>query len=29
MTAELQLDNDGVVTRTAASVKTYLGGLFG
>ena len=29
VTAELQLDNDGVVTRTAASVKTYLGGLFG
>ena len=28
VTAELQLDNDGVVTRTAASVKTYLGGLF-
>jgi len=29
VTAELELDNDGVVTRTAASVKTYLGGLFG
>jgi multidrug resistance efflux pump len=29
VTAELQLENDGVVTRTAASVKTYLGGLFG
>lgn len=28
VTAELELDNDGVVTRTAASVKTYLGGLF-
>ncbi|WP_315095474.1 HlyD family efflux transporter periplasmic adaptor subunit [uncultured Cellulomonas sp.] len=29
VTAELQLDNDGVVTRTANSVKDYLGGLFG
>ena len=28
VTAELHLDNDGVVTRAAASVKTYLGGLF-
>ncbi|GEK19849.1 HlyD family efflux transporter periplasmic adaptor subunit [Cellulomonas xylanilytica] len=29
VTAELQLRNDGVVTRTADTVKTYLGGLFG
>ena len=28
VTAELQLENDGVVTRTAASVKDYVGGLF-
>jgi multidrug resistance efflux pump len=29
VTAELHLTNDGVVTRTADSVKTYLKGLFG
>ncbi|WP_456825824.1 HlyD family efflux transporter periplasmic adaptor subunit [Cellulomonas sp. P5_E12] len=28
VTAELELDNDGVVTRTATSVKAYVGGLF-
>lgn len=28
VTAELQLDNDGLVTRTAANVKDYVGGLF-
>jgi multidrug resistance efflux pump len=27
--AQLQLENDGVVTRTAASVKSYIGGIFG
>jgi len=29
VTAELHLQNDGVVTRTAASVKTFVGGIFG
>ncbi len=29
VTAELQLENDGVVTRAAADVKGYLGGIFG
>jgi len=29
VTAELQLQNDGFVTRTAADVKDYLGGIFG
>jgi len=29
VTAELQLRNNGVVTRTAESVKTYIGGIFG
>jgi multidrug resistance efflux pump len=29
VTAELQLRNNGVVTRTADSVKTYIGGIFG
>ncbi|WP_421741336.1 HlyD family efflux transporter periplasmic adaptor subunit [Cellulomonas sp.] len=29
VTAELHLENDGLVTRTAAAVKTYVGGLFG
>ena len=29
VTAELQLRNDGVVTRTADSVKTYIEGIFG
>lgn len=29
VSAELHLENDGVVTRTADSVKTYLKGLFG
>ncbi|MBO9556453.1 HlyD family efflux transporter periplasmic adaptor subunit [Cellulomonas sp.] len=29
VTAELQLENDGVVTRAASDVKSYLGGIFG
>jgi len=29
VTAELQLENDGVVTRAATDVKSYLGGIFG